>query len=88
MEAALKEALRVFPTAPTLVREAAQALNLGGYALEKGQILAVSAYSMHHNPAYWAVRARPTADMEHAQAWMGLTRSTRPRLSGPGGLPA
>ena len=67
VEAALKEALRVFPTAPTLVREASQALNLGGYSLAKGQVLAVSAYSMHHNPAYWVVCAAPSAaDMTHA----------------------
>ena len=44
-------------------------MTLGGYCLAKGQILAVSAYSMHHNPAYWVVRAVSSADMQHAHAW-------------------
>ena len=56
VEAALKEALRVFPTAPTLVRETSRAVSLGGYSLAKGQVVAVSVYSMHHNQAYWNVR--------------------------------
>ena len=56
IEAALKEALRVFPTAPTLVRETSRAVSLGGYSLAKGQVVAVSVYSMHHNQAYWDVR--------------------------------
>lgn len=55
MEAALKEGLRFYPTAPTLVREASRAISLGGYRLAKGQILAVAVYSMHHNTAYWVV---------------------------------
>ncbi|KAK9827287.1 hypothetical protein WJX81_000437 [Elliptochloris bilobata] len=53
VEATLKEALRVFPTAPTLVRETSRAVLLGRHNLAKGQVVAVSVYSMHHNPAYW-----------------------------------
>ena len=60
IEAALKEALRVFPTAPTLVRETSRAVSLGGYGLAKGQVVAVSVYSMHHNQAYWDVRPCPS----------------------------
>ena len=60
VEAALKEALRVFPTAPTLVRETSRAVSLGGYSLAKGQVVAVSVYSMHHNQAYWDVRPCPS----------------------------
>ena len=65
VEAALKEALRVFPTAPTLVRETSRGVSLGGYSLAKGQIVAVSVYSMHHNSAYWV--ARPTTLVKACQ---------------------
>lgn len=65
VEAALKEALRVFPTAPTLVRETSRGVSLGGYSLAKGQIVAVSVYSMHHNSVYWV--ARPTTLVKACQ---------------------
>jgi len=30
-----------------------RAMDLGGHRVEPGQWLAVAAYSMHRNPAYW-----------------------------------
>ena len=56
LEAALKESLRLFPPAPTIIRKATRAMDLGGHRVLPGQWLAVAAYSMHRNPAYWQVR--------------------------------
>ena len=82
VEAALKEALRVFPTAPTLVRETSRGVSLGGYSLAKGQIVAVSVYSMHHNSAYWV--ARPTTLVKACQTrGYCLRRSLRHVPAGP-----
>lgn len=55
MDACLKESLRLFPPAPTIIRLATRRLDLGGYRVEPGQWLAVAAYSMHRNPSYWQV---------------------------------
>jgi hypothetical protein len=63
-----KEALRVFQPHPHWSggKPGTEPWRL---LLAKGQILAVSAYSMHHNPAYWVVCAAPSAaDMTHAHA--------------------
>jgi cytochrome P450 len=56
VEACLKEALRLYPPAPTHIREAARDMTIGGYHVRKGQWLGVAVYSMHRNPNYWKVR--------------------------------
>ena len=53
MEAAFKEALRLYPTAPTLMRRLEADVQLGRFALRRGEVVAVAVYSMHRNPAYW-----------------------------------
>ncbi|KAK9827982.1 hypothetical protein WJX81_005128 [Elliptochloris bilobata] len=53
LEACLKESLRLFPPATTIIRMATRHMELGGFRVEPGQWLAVAAYSMHRNPAYW-----------------------------------
>ena len=55
LDACLKESLRLYPPAPTIIRLATRRLDLGGHRVEPGQWLAVAAYSMHRNPAYWQV---------------------------------
>lgn len=47
---------RLFPPAPTIVREAARDTDIGGYAVRKGQWLGCAVYSMHRNPKYWQAR--------------------------------
>ena len=59
LDAVLKEALRLYPPAPTIIRQATRAMDLGGHRVEPGQWLAVAAYSMHRNPAYWQAGPRP-----------------------------
>lgn len=55
VQACIREAMRVFPPVPTLTREAERDMDLGGYKIEKGQMLGVAVFSMHNNPAYWNV---------------------------------
>jgi hypothetical protein len=59
LDAVLKEALRLYPPAPTIIRQATRAMDLGGRRVSPGQWLAVAAYSMHRNAAYWQARPRP-----------------------------
>lgn len=81
IKAALKEALRVFPTAPTLVRETTRAVSLGGYSLAKGQVVAVSVYSMHHNQAYWDVRpSLPLSTDQHLHKLQRVATCSLPKL--------
>ena len=56
LEACLKESLRLYPPAPTIIRMASRPMELGGFPVRPGQWIAVAAYSMHRNPAYWQVR--------------------------------
>lgn len=58
LDAVLKEALRLYPPAPTIIRQATRPMDLGGFRVQPGQWLAVAAYSMHRNPAYWPARPR------------------------------
>jgi hypothetical protein len=60
VEAAFKEALRLFPTAPMLLRRLEADTRLGRHALRRGETVAVAVYGMHRNPAYWQV-GRPPA---------------------------
>ena len=46
---------RLFPPAPTIIREAQRDTSLGGHAIAKGQWLGCAVYSMHRNPKYWQV---------------------------------
>ena len=53
VEAAFKETLRLYPTAPILMRQLEADTQLGRFALRKGEVVAVAVYGMHRNPAYW-----------------------------------
>ena len=55
VEAAVKEALRLYPTAPMLLRRLEADTRLGRFALRRGETVAVAVYGMHRNPAYWQV---------------------------------
>ncbi|HEV2810132.1 MAG TPA: cytochrome P450 [Acidimicrobiales bacterium] len=47
------EALRLYPPAHTLVRQAADDSTLCGHSIPGGRIVAVSVWGIHHNPSVW-----------------------------------
>lgn len=49
----VNEAMRLYPPAHTVVRRAEAATELLGYPVDKGRIVAVSIWGVHHRPAVW-----------------------------------
>ncbi|WP_156347186.1 cytochrome P450 [Sphingomonas sp. Leaf33] len=49
----VKEALRLYPPAPFLVRSAAASGTLGGFPIRKGQPISLSIYAMHRHHRSW-----------------------------------
>lgn len=49
----VNEALRLFPPGHTVVRRAREPAQISGYDVAAGQVVAVSVYGIHHNPAVW-----------------------------------
>ncbi|XP_070209618.1 cytochrome P450 4A4-like [Littorina saxatilis] len=49
----VKEALRLFPPAPIIMRQAAKDMMLCGYEIPKGTVVNISIGALHRNPAYW-----------------------------------
>ena len=49
----IKEALRLFPPVPNILRQADQDLEVCGYTIPKGADIAISMYSVHHHPDVW-----------------------------------
>ena len=81
LEACLKESLRLYPPAPTIIRMASRPMEIGGFPVRLGQWIAVAAYSMHRNPAYWQVRAAISKGF--ISACDTLKRSNRPSSDRP-----
>ncbi|MEZ4672350.1 MAG: cytochrome P450 [Anaerolineae bacterium] len=52
-EMVMKEALRLYPPAPSVGREPIEDVQVGGYTIPKGAIVNISIYAMHRNPAYF-----------------------------------
>ncbi len=52
-EMVVKEAMRLYPPAWIISREAINDIELGGYPIRKGSILLMSMWVMHHHPKYW-----------------------------------
>jgi cytochrome P450 len=53
-ERIVKEAMRLYPAAWAITREAQEEVTLGGHRLKKGQVLFVNVYGLHHDPRYYA----------------------------------
>jgi cytochrome P450 len=49
----VQEVLRLFPSAPLVVRAACKQQELGGFPLRKGHTVAVSIYAMHRHRTFW-----------------------------------
>ncbi|CAL5225498.1 g8326 [Coccomyxa viridis] len=53
VEACLKEALRLYPPAPTHIRQAQRDQEIGGYHIRKDQWVGCAVYALHRDPKYW-----------------------------------
>jgi cytochrome P450 len=53
-EKIVKEAMRLYPAAWVVTREAHQDLTLGNHPVKKGRIVLVNVYGLHHDPRYFA----------------------------------
>lgn len=53
LERVLKEAMRLYPAAPVLIRRAAQAAVIEGHAVPAGSYVYVCPWVTHRHPAYW-----------------------------------
>ena len=62
----VKEALRLFPPAPMLVRAAECELTLGGRQVARGQTVAISIYAMHRHRDLWG-----QPDVFDPSRWLG-----------------
>lgn len=49
----IQEAMRLFPPAWILDREAINENKMGQYQVKKGQVVTAFVYGLHHNPTYW-----------------------------------
>ncbi|XP_046574879.1 cytochrome P450 3A6-like [Haliotis rubra] len=50
MEQVFNETLRMFPIVPITTREAMETMTINGYQIDKGTAVAVSIYTLHHDP--------------------------------------
>lgn len=65
----INEAMRLYPPAHTVVRRAVDDTELLGYHVEKGGILAVNIWGIHHRPTVWSEPFRFSPDrFESGQA--------------------
>ncbi|MDT0317118.1 cytochrome P450 [Streptomyces millisiae] len=80
VERALKEAMRLYPAAPVLIRRAARDAVVDGYAIPAGSHVYVCPWVTHRHPSYWPeperydpARFRPErADGRPRYAWFPL----------------
>jgi len=49
----VNEAMRLYPAGHTVVRRSRERTTLAGHEIPSGQIVAVSVWALHHNPAVW-----------------------------------
>ena len=53
LDAVLKESLRLFPSAPCILRKTSEEIELKGYKLPKGSELLLSLFAMHHDASVY-----------------------------------
>jgi cytochrome P450 len=53
-EQVVKEAMRLYPPAGGVIRQPIHDIELGGYPIAKGSMVAISTYVMHHDPQLFA----------------------------------
>ncbi|KAK7096523.1 hypothetical protein V1264_005809 [Littorina saxatilis] len=53
LDMCISEALRLYPPANILLRQAAEDVELGAYHIPRGWLVLVPVYAIHHNPQLW-----------------------------------
>ena len=53
LEQVIKESMRLYPPAGGATRQPIEDLELGGYRVRKGDMIAISSYAMHRNPQFF-----------------------------------
>lgn len=83
----VNEAMRLYPPAHTVVRRAASESELLGYPVEKGRIVAVNIWGIHHRPSVWSEpdQFRPERFAASAESGDGSRRAGYMHLPFAGG---
>ncbi len=76
----INEAMRLYPPAHTVVRRAVEDTELAGYQVDKGRIVAVNIWGIHHRPTVWLEpfrfspdRFEPAADSRRSRGASGYS---------------
>lgn len=75
-EMVIKEAMRLYPPAPVIMRQATEDMRLGDLALPKGSMLLVPIYALHRHKTLWADPDRFDPERFTAEAEDARTRYT------------
>ena len=81
----IKEALRIYPPVPNILREAGEDTDVCGHTIPKGVLVGISMYSIHHHPDIWEnpedydpLRFRPDAvDRRDPYAFLAFSAGSR-----------
>jgi cytochrome P450 len=65
LAAIVKETLRLYPPAHAMTRKVIAPLELGGYAIPSGSVIAVAPYALHRNPDFF-----PDPDRFEPRRWL------------------
>ena len=75
-EKVLREAMRLYPPAWTIGRQAIHDYKIGNYIIESGSAILMSQYIMHHDSRYF-----PEPNLFYPDRWSKITKSHLPRFS-------
>jgi len=75
-EKTVREAMRLYPPAWTLGRQAINDYNLDGYVIPAKSIILMSQYVMHRNPKYF-----PEPELFYPERWTRESKTQLPRFS-------
>ncbi|MDP2317337.1 MAG: cytochrome P450 [Pseudomonadota bacterium] len=70
------EALRLYPSATALPRQAVKPVVLGGYTVPKGAIVMCAAWACHHDPRFW-----DDPQAFRPERWTAEGKATRPKFA-------
>jgi cytochrome P450 len=70
------EALRLYPSATALPRQAVKPVVLGGYTVPKGAVVMAGAWSCHHDARFW-----DDPEAFRPERWAAEAKATRPKFA-------